>query len=111
MLGNDQKSEIPSIGGQNVFLRIVGGLSLLGKVKSTNIRQSLNIETLLLRIERSQLCWYGHMTRMSNEQTAKQLMDALPSGKWPRGNPELVGGIMLKTWPGHVLEFYQRNCR
>ena len=62
-------------------------LSLLDKVKSTDIRQSLNIKPLLLRIERSQLRWYGHVTRMSQEQTAKHLIDALPSGKRPRGRP------------------------
>ena len=66
------------------FLRKVGGLSLLDKVKSSDIRQSLNIEPLLLRIERSQLRWYGHVTRMSNERTAKELMNVLPSGKRPR---------------------------
>ena len=43
------------------FLRKVRGLSLLDKVKSTDIRQSLNIEPLLLRIERLQLRWYGHV--------------------------------------------------
>ena len=64
-------------------MRKVRGLSLLDKVKSTDIRQSFIIEPLLLRIERSQLLWYGHVTRMSHERTAKQLMDALPSGKKP----------------------------
>ena len=39
---------------------------------------------------------------MSHEQTAKQLMDALPSGKGLESDPELTGGIMLKTWPGGV---------
>ena len=43
------------------------GLSLLNMVKSTNIGQSLNIEPLLLRIERSQLRWYGHVTPKSHE--------------------------------------------
>ena len=69
------------------FLRIVRGLSLPDEVKSTDIGQSLNIETLLLRIKRLQLRWYYHVTRMSHERTAKQLMDALPSGKSPRGRP------------------------
>ena len=73
-----------------VFLRKVRGLSQLDKVKSTDIRQSLNIEPLLLRIERSQLCWYDHVTRMSHEQTAKQLTDALPSGKRPETENSLV---------------------
>ena len=67
------------------FLQNVRGLSLLVKVKSTDIGQSLNIEPLLLRIERSQLRWYGGMTQISHEQTAKQLRNALPSGKRPRG--------------------------
>ena len=48
------------------FLQKVRGLSLLNKVKTTDIRQSLNIEPLLLRIEQSQLRWYGHVTRILN---------------------------------------------
>ena len=69
------------------FLQKVRGLFILEKVKSIDIRQSLIIEPLLLRIERLQLHWYGHVTRMSHEQTAKQLMDALPSGKRGGGRP------------------------
>ena len=37
------------------FLRRINGLTLLDKVKSANIRESPNIEALLLRLERSQL--------------------------------------------------------
>ena len=55
------------------------------KILKTSL--SYKNKPLLLRIERSQLRWYGHVTRMSHEQTAKQLMDALPSGKRPRGRP------------------------
>ena len=87
MLSNDRKNKIPSAGGRNGFLAKIRGLSLLDKVKSTNIRQPLNMEPLLLRIERSQLRWYSHVTLISHERTAKQLMDALPSGKRPRGRP------------------------
>ena len=42
------------------FLRKVRGLSLLDKVKSSDICQSLNIELLLLCIEQSQVLWYSH---------------------------------------------------
>ena len=73
------------------------GLSLLEKIKSSDIRQSLNIESLLVCIERSQLRWYGYVSRISYERTSKQLMDALPSGKRPRG-AALAGRIMLKIW-------------
>ena len=53
------------------FLRKVRSLSLLEKVKSIDICQSFNIEPLLLCIERSQMGWHGHVTRMSHERTAK----------------------------------------
>ena len=67
------------------FLQKVRSLSVLDKVKSTDIYKSLNIEPLLLRIERSQLRWYGHVTQMPRKRKAKQIMDALLSGKRPRG--------------------------
>ena len=44
------------------FLRRFIDLTLLDKVKSADIRESLNIELLFLGLERSQLCWYGHVT-------------------------------------------------
>ena len=69
------------------FLRKVMGSFLVDKVKSTDIQQSLNIEPLLLCIERSRLRWYGHVTRMSHERIAKQQIDAFPSGKRLRGRP------------------------
>ena len=69
------------------FLRRISGLTLLDKVKSADIRESLNIEALLLRLERSQLRWYGHVTRMSQERRAKKLLCSTPIGRKPRGRP------------------------
>ena len=37
------------------FLRGISGLTLLDKAKNADIRESLNIESLLLRLQRSQL--------------------------------------------------------
>ena len=69
------------------FLRRISGLTLLNEVKRAHIRESLNIELLLLRLERSQLRWYGHATRMSQERTAKKLFCVTPIGRRPRGRP------------------------
>ena len=69
------------------FLRRVHGVSLLDKVRSSDIRKSLNIDPLQLRLERSQLRWYGHVTRMSEERTAQRLLNAFMVGKRPRGRP------------------------
>ena len=52
------------------FFRRISGLILLDKVKNADIRESPNIESLLLRLERSQLHWYGHVRRMFQERTA-----------------------------------------
>ena len=46
------------------FLRRVAGLSLRDKVRSSDIQRELGVEPLLLRIKRSQLRWFGHLTRM-----------------------------------------------
>ena len=56
------------------FVRRISGLTLLNKVKSADICESLNVKSLLLRLERSQLRWYGHVTRMSSEETTKKLL-------------------------------------
>ena len=67
------------------FLRRISGLTLLDKIKSADIRESLNIEALLLRPERSQLRWY--VTRMPPERTAKKLLCSTPIGRRSRGRP------------------------
>ena len=41
--------------------RKISGLILLDKVKSASIGVSQNIKLLLLRLERSQLRWYGNV--------------------------------------------------
>ena len=46
------------------FLQRIEGVTLFNKVRSTEVRKSLNIKSLLLRIERSQLRWLGHVSRM-----------------------------------------------
>ncbi|TWW69397.1 hypothetical protein D4764_18G0002030 [Takifugu flavidus] len=41
------------------FLRRVAGLSLRDRVRSSAIREELGVESLLLRVERSQMGWLG----------------------------------------------------
>ena len=92
------------------FLRRISGLTLLDKVKSADIRESLNIESLLLRQERLQLRWYGHVTRMSQERTAKKLLYSSPIGRRSRGLPkarwrdhiENLSWFRLGTPPEHL---------
>ena len=55
------------------FLQIIEEVTLFDKVRSSEIRKSLNIEPLLLRIEKSQLRWFGHVSRMPQERLHNKL--------------------------------------
>ena len=63
------------------FLRRIERVTLFNKVRSSEIRKSLNIEPLLLRIERSQLRWFSHESRMPQERLPKQALLAKANGK------------------------------
>ena len=71
------------------FLRRIEGVTLFGKVRlrSSEIRKSFNIEPLLLRIERSQLRWFGHVNKMPQERLPKQALLAKANGRRPVGRP------------------------
>ena len=69
------------------FLRRISGLTLLDKVNNADIHESLNIELLILRLDKLQLHWYGHVTRMYRETTAKKLLSSTLIVRRPRGRP------------------------
>ena len=73
------------------FLRRIEGVTLFNKVRSSEIRKSLNIEPLLLRIERFQLRWFGHVSRMPQERLPKQALLAKANGRRPVGRPRTRG--------------------
>ena len=54
------------------FLRKIKDVTMFDKHCYAAFRESLDIESLLLRIERSQLRWFGHVSRMPYEQLPKQ---------------------------------------
>ena len=74
------------------FSRRVSGLTLLDMVKSADIRES---QSLLLRLERSQLCWYEHVTRMPEESTAQNYSVQHRLVEGLEAVPEIDGEI---TW-------------
>ena len=97
------------------FLRRSSGLTLLDKVKSADIRESLNIEALLLRLERSRLRWHGHETRMSQEITAKKLLCSTPIRRRPVGRlrPRWRDYVEDLSWSrlGRASILYYRGSR
>ena len=69
------------------FLRRMSGLSLRDRVRSSVIREGLGVEPLLLRIERSQMRWLGHLVRMPPGRLPGEVFRARPTGRRPRGRP------------------------
>ena len=69
------------------FLRRIEGVTLFNKVSNSEIRKSLNIEPLPLRNERSQLRWFGHVSRIPQERLLKQALLAKANGRRPVGRP------------------------
>ncbi|KAK3524458.1 hypothetical protein QTP70_029309 [Hemibagrus guttatus] len=69
------------------FLRRVAGRSLRDRVRSSVTREELEVEPLLLHIERGQLRWLGHLFRMPPGRLPGEVFWACPTGKRPRGRP------------------------
>ena len=63
------------------FLRWVHGVTHRDKVRSCEIRNVLNVKPLL-GIERYQLRWFGHLTRMPHKRLVRWVLLATPTGKW-----------------------------
>ncbi|KAK0139279.1 LINE-1 reverse transcriptase [Merluccius polli] len=93
------------------FLRRVAGLSLRDRVRSSVIREELGVDPLLLRVERSQMRWLGHLVRMPPGRLPGEVFRARPTGKRPRGRPRtrwrdcLSAGLgMPRDPPGRAAE-------
>ncbi|CAM1329864.1 Uncharacterised protein r2_g3900 [Pycnogonum litorale] len=71
------------------FLRRISGLTMLNRVRSSEIQETLRVEPLFLQIERSQLRYYGHVMRMSSDRIANKVLKTHPKGRRPRGRPRM----------------------
>ena len=94
------------------FLQKIEEVTLLNKGHGSEIRKSLNIEPLLLRIKRSQRRWLGHVSRMPQERFPKQALLAKANGRRPVGWPrtrwtdynEDLGWNRLGLHPSEMME-------
>ena len=66
--------------------RYATGVTLRDKVRRCEIPIALNVEPLL-RTDRLQLRWFGHLSRMSHKRLARQVLLAKHTGKRPRDRP------------------------
>ncbi|TWW62225.1 hypothetical protein D4764_04G0008720 [Takifugu flavidus] len=82
------------------FLRRVAGLSLRDRVSSA-IQEDLGVEPLLLRVERSQMRWLGHLVRMPPGRLPGEVFRARLVGDH-REDPGHVGETMSLDWSGNA---------
>ncbi|TWW73546.1 hypothetical protein D4764_15G0009400 [Takifugu flavidus] len=71
--------------------RKVARLNLRDRVRSSDTREELGVEPLLLHIERSQLGWLGHLGRMSSGHLPLEVFQTCPPGRRPCGWPRTRG--------------------
>ena len=89
------------------FLPKIIGVTTLDKLHSNAIRESLNIESILFRVERSQLRWFSHLSRMPQERLPKQTLCAQVNGKRPVGKHEQDGLIIVRILVGTAGTFVE----
>lgn len=74
-MGIDQKYKVSSTGGRKE--NPPQGFGLTCRVKSLIIQKNLGVKLLLIQIEKNQLRWFGHRTRMPSGQIQLDLYQAL----------------------------------
>ena len=93
------------------FLRRIEGIAPFNNVRSSEMRKSLNIEPLLFQIERSQLRWFGHVSRIHQERLAKHALLAKANGRKKNINLDDLelrdGPISLRMLDGIAWDFTQ----
>ena len=92
------------------FLQKIKGVTMFHKLRNTAIRESFNFESLILRIKRPQLRWFGHVSKMPHERFFKQTLYAELSGMRQLDFHEQNGLIILRILVGTVWVFVQAKC-
>jgi len=83
------------------FLRRVHGVTLRGKVRSSENSQSPECQTTSPPNRGSQLRWFGHVSRMPHERLARQVLLAKLTGTRPRGCP-------MTRWSDYIYLVWSR---
>ena len=70
------------------YLRRSAGRSRLERIRNEQIRLKMSAqETVIERIEKKSLRWFGHLLRMNDERLPKQIFIWKPPGRRKRGRP------------------------
>lgn len=99
-LNRTEKSRIQAV--EMKYLRAVRGVTRMDRQRNEKIREELKIESVLEYIEKKQLCWWGHLQRMSNKRQTKKIWEAKNAQKRRPGRPK-------ETWNNIISKSLQKN--
>ena len=78
-------------------LRLIKGITRRDRRRNADVQEELDVEPILIFVERSQLRWYGHVMRMDMERYPLRYYLWTPRGTRPRGRPR-------KRWKDGIRE-------
>jgi hypothetical protein len=85
------------------YLRRSARISQLDKIRNEAFRTKMGIKkNIVQETEEQQLRWYGHIKRMEDRKTVKQVAEWNPQGKRKRGRP-------VNTWKDGIRESMKRR--
>ena len=83
-------------------LRLIHGVTRRDRLRNDVIRDILKVKSILLIIEKSQLRWFGHIIRMSEDRDVKRMLEWKPNQPRPIGRPR-------KRWLDQIKEITSRK--
>ena len=78
-------------------LRVIMGVTRLDRLRNSDIRRELGVESLLTLIEKGQLRWFGHLKRMNNNRYARRYYEWTPLEGRGVGRPKIRWSDNIKT--------------
>jgi hypothetical protein len=90
-----QKNRIQAV--EMKYHRRALGITKRDHKRNDDIREELGIEPVTTTIEKNQLKWYGHLTRMADTRQVRRIWDARINTKRGRGRPP-------ESWNGTVAK-------
>ena len=70
------------------MLRFAMGVTRQDKIRNENIRSTVEVERLGMKMREGRLRWYGHVMRRDQEYVGRKMMKIELLGKMRRGRPK-----------------------
>ena len=88
-------------------LKLIKGVTCRDRLRNEDIRKELDVKSILQHVEETQLRWFGHVKRMSDDRTAHQWLQWKPSTTARLGEHRNAGWTTSKRrWRDE-----ERHCR